>query len=349
MIGLLSPELTLRVVEAAGRAPSPHNIQPARWRFTQDGRVELHEDTARWLSVGDPTGRDNALALGAAWEGMALLLSQHGLGLADERQEPLAWPPRTLGEIRLSASAPLVSSARHDAQADALADAIPRRQSFRGLFALPSDADRLALRKLGDDHGARIIEEAAQLAQLAAWHDDAAAAGMRDSLFATELLHWMRFSAADPDWSRDGLSTDCMALSRFEALAARLALQPRVVRLLCALSLEGLLVSEAAKVRSAAGVVLLQSPEDRTWFDAGRAFYRFWLDLTRAGLCAVPMSALADSEHHAALLRAAYPLPTGHRLVAILRVGKGPAAGMPIPRSARLGPSELMLPTSPTL
>jgi nitroreductase len=338
MNGLLDLGRITRLVEAAALAPSPHNIQPARWRFTADGRVELYEDTTRWLSVGDPTGRDNALALGAAWEGMALALSTQGHGLAEERLEDLTWPSSSEARFRRAASARFVSGF----QQDALAEAVIRRQSFRGIFPLAGDAEKSALRELGNGHSALIIEEAAHVAKIAMWHDDAAAYGIRNPQFTEELFRWMRFSTADQNWARDGLSTDCMALSWIEAAVARFALRPRMVRLLCALSLEGLLVSEAVKVRSAAGIVLLHGAEDRSWFDSGRSFYRFWLDLTRAGLCAVPMSALADSEHHAALLRQAFPLPRGQRLVAILRVGKMPAAR--IPRSARLNAAELVLP-----
>lgn len=338
MSGGLNPGQITRLVEASALAPSPHNIQPARWRFTVDGRVELHEDTTRWLSVGDPTGRDNALALGAAWEGMALALSTQGLGLAEERLENLIWPSRSPVRVRQVASARIVSGVRPDV----LAQAVTRRQSFRGIFPVSGETEKSALRELGKGHSALIVDEPIHLAKIAMWHDSAAAHGMRNPRFAEELFRWMRFSATDQNWARDGLSTDCMALSWIEAAVARFALRPRMVRLLCALSLEGLLVSEAVKVRSAAGIVLLHEAEDRSWFDAGRAFYRFWLDLTRAGLCAVPMSALADSEHHAALLRETFPLPRGQRLVAILRAGKMPAAR--IPRSARLGTAELMLP-----
>jgi len=35
-------EAQLALVASASRAPSPHNTQPARWRFAGD-RIELHE------------------------------------------------------------------------------------------------------------------------------------------------------------------------------------------------------------------------------------------------------------------------------------------------------------------
>jgi hypothetical protein len=177
---------------------------------------------------------------------------------------------------------------------------------------------------------------------VAAWYDAAAAAGMREPEFVRELYGWMRFSPKDPASARDGLSTDCMALSPFEAGAARIALKPGVVRLLCTLGLEGMLVSEAAKVRSAAAVALLHAPVLASWFDAGRQFYRFWLELAHARLCGVPMSALADSPEHSALLLSQFPLPAGHRLVGVLRVGPRPVQG--IPCSARLPTAELLLP-----
>lgn len=166
MSGGLNPGQITRLVEAAALAPSPHNIQPARWRFTVDGRVELHEDTTRWLSVGDPTGRDNALALGAAWEGMALALSTQGLGLAEERLENLIWPSRSPARVRQVASARIVSGVRPDV----LAEAVRRRQSFRGIFPVSGETEKSALRELGKGHYALIVDEPIHLAKIGRAH-----------------------------------------------------------------------------------------------------------------------------------------------------------------------------------
>src|SRR5688572_260010 len=109
---MLSREQQLMAVALAGRAPSPHNIQPARWRFAGD-TVELWEDTSRWLSVGDPTGRDNCLALGMAWEGLTIALSNEDVTLALTANIPAKYPPPESG-LRLVAHGLLRKTAARD-------------------------------------------------------------------------------------------------------------------------------------------------------------------------------------------------------------------------------------------
>ncbi len=172
-------------------------------------------------------------------------------------------------------------------------------------------------------------------------YDAAAAAGLRDPAFAKELYAWMRFSPRHPDWSRDGLAADCLSLSPLEAWGGQIAMRPGVVWALAALGLAGLLVSEAAKVRSASALALLFAPRSENPFATGRVFYRFWLDLAASGFSAVPMSALADSPEHSRRLVAAHAPGKDAALINIFRVGPTPEP--PPAESARLPAEELLL------
>jgi hypothetical protein len=109
-------------------------------------------------------------------------------------------------------------------------------------------------------------------------------------------------------------------------------MRPRILRVL-AVGPSGLVVSERTKVLSAARLVAIHAGSEESPFLCGRRWYRFWVSLTAAGMCAVPMSALVDSPEHAAALSAASPLPPGRRLVNVLRVGPAPEE-VP-PQSAR--------------
>ena len=151
----------------------------------------------------------------------------------------------------------------------------------------------------------------------------------------------MRFSSRHPDWFRDGLTADCLALSSFEAWGGRLAMRPGVVRVLAALGLARILVSEAAKVRSATVVALLFARRSEDPFETGRAFYRFWLDLAASGFSAVPMSALADSPEHSRRLMSAHA--PGGDIALINAFRAGPAPEPPPAESARLPAEELLL------
>lgn len=332
---MLTRDQQLTLVAQAGRAPSAHNIQPARWRFAGD-KVELFEDPVRWLSVGDPTGRDNQIALGMAWEGMAMALSTLGLGLKQPEVSGLPYPPATQG-LRPAASGLITSGA----SPDPLAAFVDARRAYRGKFLRATPPQIKSLGECAAAH-AEFVTLASEnsTAQIANWYDDAAAAGLNDPRFAEELHHWLRLSPQDPGWPRDGLSAECMALSRWEAWGASIALRPRVVRLLSAFSLTRLLASESAKVKSAARIALIHAAPDVTSFDIGRRWYRFWLAMTATGFAGVPMSALADSPGHAAMLAESQRLPRGNRLVNIMRLGPVPVRG--IPRSARLPTAELM-------
>src|SRR5688572_11374328 len=92
---ILGGEIQRALVAEASLAPSVHNVQPARWRFTGGGLI-LFEDRSRRLAAGDPTGRDSATSLGAAAEGMAIALSRHGLRLEDRDESDL---PEAAGDL----------------------------------------------------------------------------------------------------------------------------------------------------------------------------------------------------------------------------------------------------------
>lgn len=332
---MLARELQLQLAEKAGRAPSPHNIQPARWRFGGHD-VELHELASRWLRVGDPTGRDNRIALGMAWEGMAIAVSEHGWTLGEPMLDAAGYPADTA--TRVIARAQLL----HQDKPDPLVHQLERRRCYRGVFA-DSDPQQV-LRRIGQcvaGHCSSVSIIPDKLRpSIAAWHDGASADGLRDPQFARELYQWMRFSPRNPQWQRDGLAADCLGLSTIETWGAAVAMHPTVVRVLAAAGLAKTLVSEADKVRSAAALVLLHCPATLGDFAFGRAWYRFWLELAQADLCGVPMSALADSQRHSQLLVEACPLPAEHRLINVMRIGVAPGA---IARSARLPARELLL------
>jgi nitroreductase len=321
----------LSLVASAARAPSPHNTQPARWRFAGDC-IELHECVDRRLVVGDPTGRDQAIALGAAWEGMAIALTERGFRLgAMRRLANDKGPVRGVG----------FANAEPGAKPDPLALAVRMRRSYRGTFPAADAAARSRLEELAQRWPSVIwVRDADARARIGRDYDEAAA-GLRDPAFARELYAWMRFSPRHPAWFRDGLAADCLALSPFEAWGGRLAMRPGVVRVFAALGLAGMLVSEATKVRSATALALLLAPRSEDPFATGRAFYRFWLDLAASGFSAVPMSALADSPEHSRRLVATHAPGKDLALINVFRAGPTPEP--PPAESARLPAEELLL------
>lgn len=314
------------LVAEASLAPSVHNVQPARWRFTDDGLI-LFEDRSRRLPAGDPTGRDAATSLGAAAEGMAIALSRHGLGLEDRGATELPEAGGDLVPVRRFGIS-------EGASLDPLAELVAHRQSRRGAFLPPSPADREAARSLKADNAALIADETA-VAEVAALADEAGLGFFRNGAFRAELLSWMRLSPRHRRWSLDGLNADAMAMSRLDRIGAGLVLGP-LFRLIDRLGLSGAVSSEAATVRSAAGLIVFHRPGDEARFEGGRAFYRLWLRVVEAGFQAAVMAALADDQGASEALHQRLSIPDDRRIVSVLRIGRAapetayPRARLPV-------------------
>jgi hypothetical protein len=336
---MTSPDrsVQLELVREANRAPSVHNVQPARWRFGADGEVWLFEDAARRLRVADPTGRDGRLSLGAAFEGLTLALSRRGLALETPELAPA--PAPSVGD-----AAGLVPVARAvirpGTAADPLAGSVSARRTFRGRF-VRADAD--ARRRLGalldSLPGVVPVLEPADVRDVGALNDRASWEFLRQPEYQQELYRWMRLSHRHPGWGRDGLNADALALSGPERFAAALALHPSVFAVLRALGVGRFLVAEAPKTASATAVAILTAARREDRFEAGRRFYRTWLAIAAAGFALCPMSALVDSDAAAAELKGRYRVAPDAALVNVFRIGPAPSG----PSTPRLPAEELLV------
>lgn len=320
------------LIADASLAPSVHNVQPARWRVLSDDTLLLVEDQSRRLRVGDPTGNDAGISLGAAVEGMRLAASQRGLTLTVDDAAPLPTltPPfHAIARYRLAS----------DGIDDPLAQWVPHRRSWRGAFVAPTDQDRYDAQALvGADR--TLVIDTAELKFLAPVFDRASYRFTREDAFRAELRSWMRLKRTDPNWARDGLNADAMALSRIEAMGAGLVLGP-LFSPLATVGLASSLLAEGGKVASAAAVVLYHRPIGEPPMQSGAAFYRLWLEITAAGFSAAVLAALADDTATAATLQARYRLPETHRIVSAFRIGR--AAGEQAEPRARLPLAELLV------
>lgn len=325
----LPPELQREVVREAARAPSVHNVQPACWRFLPGGGVRLFRDARRALPVADPTGHDVLVSVGAAFEGLALALSRRGLGLSS----PEPWDGPAEGPYEPVCRASILEGAAPDP----LAGELLRRRAYRGRFAKAAAEEIAALRQRFE--GA--ADAALLFTDLGRRHDEASYGFVRRPAYEAELYRWLRFRKGTPDWRRDGLNADCMALSAPERWAGAVLLHPRVYPLMKALGLGRLLISEAPQVASAAALLVFHAPREQPPFELGRRFHRLWLELSAAGWHACPLSALADDPAANAEIREQAGLPADRRLVNVLRVGKAPAGA--VAESPRLPAGELIV------
>ena len=335
----LTREDALTLVAEANLAPSVHNTQPARWRFLPGGRILLLEDVRRRVPFADPTGKDAMISLGAAFEGMSLALSCRGLGLgasdlADFSEGTGAGDDEP---YRLVASTTVVEAGARDP----LAELVTLRRSYRGRFEADTSA-RESVRGLVDaEEGLSVIDAPTEIADLAHAHDRSSYRFLKIPEVQAELYEWLRFTPAHPDWHRDGLTADCMAMSSLEAQAAVMLFRPGMFRVLKLTGLGRLATAEVGATRSAAALLVLHQSPGPGWFEAGRSFYRIWLELTRLGLSVCPMSALADDPDECASLRTRCGLVPDAAVINVFRVGKAPPDGAP--KSPRLPPDELVV------
>ena len=290
-----------RIVSQAQRAPSVHNCQPARFRLADAMTIEVWGDPSRILTVGDPTRRDHLVSLGAAVEGVRLSLDRAGLTadvellLKDAKDIP-AGP-----DLHLAAKVKVTGRAD---RLDAMADLVDRRHAYRGIFgAMEQALAAKAAATLKTMPGAAVILDKNTVTQLAGAYDTANLQFMRDPKFAAELYHWLRLRRRHPDFDRDGLNADCMALSGPERMAASFLMRPGVLRVMLRTPFGPGIVSEAAKARSAAMVVVLVAGPDFHPMQLGAQFYRLWLSMTALDLVACPISSLVDDETTAANLK----------------------------------------------
>jgi nitroreductase len=325
-----SRETLENLVREAARAPSVHNVQPARWRFEPGGDVVLFRALDRVLPIADPTGHDVDASLGAAFEGMAIALSRVGLVLGAPVSERGA---------QAEGCAPVVRARVTSGGAiDPLAPHVMERRTYRGAFSRRG-ARELASARLMEASDVHVIDDAVDIRLSSRSHDAATWRFESKREYHAELWSWLRLSRRDARYQRDGLNADCLALSTPQRLGALVLLRPTVFRLLTRLRVARYLISESAQVRSAIALVLFMPRRTDSAFDAGRRFYRLWLEITAAGLHAVPMSASVDDP----VTRSQYePLvPPGRRLANVLRVGHAP--GGAAAESYRLPVGELLV------
>jgi nitroreductase len=326
----LSGETLEALVREAARAPSVHNVQPARWRFEPGGDVVLFRALDRALPVADPTGHDVAVSLGAAFEGMAIALSRLGLRLGAPVPERGAQAEGCEPVVRARVSS--------GGTLDPLAPHVSTRRSYRGRFTRRG-ARELTSARLVAASDVHVIDDAMDIRLSSRSHDAATWRFESRPEYHAELWSWLRLSHRHPRYRRDGLNADCLALSAAERLAAAVLLRPVVFGVLGRLRIARRLVSEATQVRSAIALVLFMPRRTDSAFDVGRRFYRLWLEITAAGLHAAPMSASADDP----LTRAQYEalVPPDRRLANVLRVGH--VAREAVAESYRLPVGELLV------
>lgn len=316
------------LVSQANLAPSVHNTQPTRWHLQGDA-LDLSIDPTRRLSVGDPTGADARLSLGAALEGTVMALSAQNY---KARGVELAQ-----GDVAAQVS---VVKGTGDAP-DTDAALVGQRLTWRGGFGPRIDLSPLA-EALSYRDDATLVAPGKTMEALAELNDTASLTIMRDAAFRRELLHWMRLPSYHPEIARDGLSREALGMSKVEALGASIVLRRPMFDVLDLIGMGKTLTAERPKTLAASGVVLFHRPVGEDRVRSGRAYYRVLLILARFGLAGWPMAALSDECSARREVARMFDLPDNRHLILAVRFGPVPKGVQP-PAKARLPVNELIL------
>ena len=331
------PELpvTLRaVLDAARRAPSPHNTQP--WRLTVKGPHEmlLDWDRSRLLTVADPDCYAMCYGLGCALEAMAAVAHTTFEPGSDGFPSDPGWYAGTLhvGALRDNyTEAQAVVEQRVTARMPYRKELIPRTV----LDDLRREAGR---------HGTvlHVLESRQGLSRFAELMRDAAAEQFADDAYLSELMHWMRLSPDEQRKALDGVTAPSLAMGPVPAkLMGMLRSKPRLRARVTRAGFPQRMATQLAKPITRSGAVLLlarpaTNAQDR--IAGGQAMMAVWLAATRAGLAAQPaFSALAIPQTLAAAVEL-FEMSPDTEAIAALRVGR---ASTTAPRCPRLPLEEI--------
>lgn len=263
---MISKPVLRRLVELSCLAPSVHNTQPWRWRWTGE-TLRLYGDHSRLLPREDPLGRNLTISCGAALDHLRCAAQALGIDaeiarVADGRPDDL------LAEVRLSPGNPSPTAADDIAVLrarctdrrrftswpvpDATLAELGERARSRGAFAIAATDPGLRIRLELLTHRAHVLRALDQAA-------------------VEEQGQWVGERTAD---------------------GVPLAVLPAQTTTPSPRFGTGVLDETRSFVESSDGVVILggETDDPGSWLRTGEGLSTMWLQATRDGLSVVPLS-----------------------------------------------------------
>jgi len=309
-LGDIAPPAEL--VRYATLAANGHNTQP--WRFVFEGKVmRILPDFTRRTPVVDPDDHHLFASLGCAAENLSLAARATGAS----------------GEVRFEKGGVSVDLSPAPHQRGALFQAVPERQTTRGLFDGSSLRPKLVEQLVQDAaaHGVEALwtEDATQVESLLSLVIEGNSRQMDDPAFVGELKAWIRFNPGQAARMGDGLFSGASGNPSIPGW-----LGPTLFDMVFRKGPEN--DKYAQQVRSSAGLMVLVADTDdpEGWVQAGRAFQRMALRATSEGVRYAFVNQAVEVPGMRAKLRAELGLG-GRRPNLVIRLGRGPA----LPRSLR--------------
>jgi hypothetical protein len=311
----------VELLRAAVAAPSIHNTQPWRFRFTSGG-VEVFRDRARELPAEDPDGRMLHLTLGAAICNVRVAAAHLGRGAA-VRYESNPSEPDLVAALELMPAGP---------DAARLADLYPalaERRTNRNPYL-----------------EARVPDDVRQLLGVAAELEGASLEWVNDAT----RLRWLRMTIADAD-TEDGWNEARIAERRrwvggerdaegvpSESLGPRPYNRRASVRDLAATPADSRRPGAAFEQNPQLAVLSTRGEGPAEWLRAGQALERVLLEATAHGVSTSLLNQALEHRELRWLIRD--PLGAWSRPQAVIRFGYGP----PVPPTPRRPLEDVVMP-----
>lgn len=285
----INEETVRDLVKAACSAPSVGNTQPWKWLYNGD-KLFLFNDEYRSPVFSDFQKESSHLALGAAYENLALLAEKKGLDTSYQFQPILAHPYllAVIGFKHVSASNPVLSD---------LSEAIFKRctnrtQSQRENIS-PVILDQLA--SIAESvHGARLhcYSDSQTLDVLGNIVGVCERIRLLNHMGHYEFMQQeMRWTNEEAELARDGIAITSSGYSGSEIGALTLIKNPKVVAAINKFG-GGKAFDALGKaiVNTASTVCVISMPESpSSFFEGGRSMQRFWLAATNLNLAIHPL------------------------------------------------------------
>lgn len=323
-------------------APSPHNTQPTRLHVVDEHHAEVHFVPARGLPVGDPRGRFTYLTFGIFSEYLRIAAHARSYELeVSYAGEPLYSPdddrPRKVADVRLVP------------QPDVIPDLDPSLILRRRTNRQPYDGRPVASQVIADlrDEARRFGHtfDASSDPSAVRWvkevNRDALYHDLEQDAYRRELATWLRYSGAEAQRRRDGLSAPALAmpgwLLRGVMRHHRLLTAPVVRQLTQQVYLRTMTgISTVAWIKG-------DFVDVADWTRAGHLMARLWLMLTERGVDWHPYGSVitTDSARAAMVDKLAICEGDGGRDMTWLLVRMGYPGREPV-RSERLELTEVL-------
>jgi len=205
-------EVRGRILYYASLAPSGHNTQPWAVKITPEG-FTVGQDPARRLPAVDPANRELLLSLGAFIENLCLAAAVYGFRGDCEATAPNALA-EDIAKIKLTKDKP----AAYPLRRLELRRTIRKGQLNREM----KPADVAALLAPVQDRAVFFPAASGEAGLIRQYAAASFAAQAHRAAAQEELSRWIRFSNAEAEKHRDGLTTAGMEITGIAGLAVRL-------------------------------------------------------------------------------------------------------------------------------